>query len=75
MWVLPEGLIGVLCLYSDGGASGAASASASSALVLKKGVPLAHFHLIDLGMQVNPDNGGEGVLYLPFCFAQIRSGS
>ncbi len=45
-----------------GGAGGAAGASAPSALVLKKGVPLAHFHLIDLGMQVNPDNGGKGVL-------------
>lgn len=29
-----------------------------SGLVLKKGVPLTHFHLIDLGMQINPDNGG-----------------
>ncbi len=65
MWVLPEGLIGALCLYSDGGASGAASASAPSAPVLKKGVPLLHFHLIDLGMQVSPDNGGDLDFLIP----------
>lgn len=35
------------------------SATSGSGLILKKGVHLAHFHLIDLGMQVDPDNGGK----------------
>lgn len=42
-----------------GGTAGDAAGTGAPSLVLKKGVPLVHFHLIDLGMQVNPENGGK----------------
>ncbi|KAM7535694.1 hypothetical protein Aperf_G00000102626 [Anoplocephala perfoliata] len=38
-------------------------ACGNSGLVLKKGVPLLHFHLIDLGMQVHPDTGEAAFLF------------
>ncbi|KAM3187878.1 hypothetical protein ACTXT7_001375 [Hymenolepis weldensis] len=35
----------------------------NSGLLLKKGVPLTHFHLTDLGMQIHPDTGEAAFLF------------
>lgn len=47
------------------------SAASGSGLVLKKGVHLAHFHLIDLGMQINPESGEAAFLFELECWRDV----
>ncbi|VDK39183.1 unnamed protein product [Taenia asiatica] len=47
------------------------SSTSGSGLILKKGVHLAHFHLIDLGMQVNPDSGEAAFLFELECWRDV----